>query len=243
VRLVPGVAEVVCDMADLPPHDFVCPMDSLPRVFGTLVGTIPPVPNMAWPFARPRYGGARPGLARPAVPSQRADTAHPRTRRVGLVWAGQARPTAPGFGTLDRRRSAGLDAFAPLAALHGVAFVSLQMGRAARQSPPPGLMLEDAMAGVTDFLDTAAIIASLDAVVSVDTSVVHLAGLVGTPVLLLDRYDGCWRWLHGRTDSPWYPRLRIFRQEEPGDWSVPMARIAAALDAESVFGEIVSELA
>ena len=130
-----------------------------------------------------------------------------------------------------------------MAALSGVAFVSLQMGPAAREVPPPGLVLENAMAAVTDFLDTAEIIAGLDAVVSVDTSVVHLAGLVGTPVLLLDRYDGCWRWLHGRSDSPWYPRLRIFRQEQPGDWSNPMARIAAALDAGTAFGEIVTELA
>ena len=157
--------------------------------------------------------------------------------------AGQARPTAPGFRTLDRRRSAGLAAFAPLADVPGVSFVSLQAGPPARQPAPAGLVLEDAMAGVSDFLDTAAIVATLDAVVSVDTSVVHLAGLMGKPVLLLDRYDGCWRWLHGRSDSPWYPRLRIFRQDNPGDWAAPMARIAAALDAGTVLSEIVTELA
>jgi hypothetical protein len=177
------------------------------------------------------------------VGEQEDGAPHHRARRVGLVWAGQARPEAPGFNGLDPRRSAGLAAFAPLGALTDVTFVSLQMGPAARQPAPPGLVLKDAMAGVTDFLDTAEIIASLDAVVSVDTSVVHLAGLVGTPVLLLDRYDGCWRWLHGRTDSPWYPHLRIFRQEQPGDWSVPMARIAAALDGRPVLSEIVTELA
>jgi hypothetical protein len=227
VRLVPGVAELVCDRGSVPPHDFVCPMDSLPRVFGTTIGTIPPVPDIAWPFASHRAEDA------PQCPA----------RRIGLVWAGQARPTEPRFGTLDRRRSAALAAFAPLAALSGVEFVSLQMGPAGRQPAPPGLVLTDGMVGVSDFLDTAAVIASLDAVVSVDTSVVHLAGLVGTPVLLLDRYDGCWRWLHGRSDSPWYPHLRIFRQEQPGDWSNPMARIVAALDVETVFGEIVTELA
>jgi ADP-heptose:LPS heptosyltransferase len=78
-------------------------------------------------------------------------------------------------------------------------------------------------------------------VVSVDTSVVHLAGLLGKPVFLLDRYDGCWRWLYGRTDSPWYPRLQIFRQDEPGDWSAPMQRIAAALDSQAVFRDFVTE--
>jgi hypothetical protein len=161
--------------------------------------------------------------------------------RIGLVWAGQARPSLPGFRTLDRRRSVGLEAFAPLAGLTGVRFVSLQAGPAAREAAPPGLVLEDGMAGITDFLDTAAVIAGLDAVVSVDTSVVHLAGLLGKPVFLLDRYDNCWRWLYGRSDSPWYSNLRIFRQEQPGDWFGPMARIAAALDARTVFGEIVAD--
>jgi tetratricopeptide (TPR) repeat protein len=255
MRLVPGVAEVVSDTAALPAHDFVCPMFSLPRVFGTTVATIPPVPELAFDL-NSRHGPACPGHLSPHVPGEVARTrrammdgedapAHPAEppRRIGLVWAGQARPTAPGFRTLDRRRSAGLAAFAPLAQVPGVTFVSLQAGPPARQPAPPGLVLEDAMAGVTDFLDTAAIIATLDAVVSVDTSVVHLAGLLSKPVLLLDRYDGCWRWLHGRSDSPWYPRLRIFRQDNPGDWAAPMARIAAALDAGTVLSEIVTELA
>jgi hypothetical protein len=151
--------------------------------------------------------------------------------RAGLVWAGQARPSLQGFGTLDRRRSAGLAAFQPLFDVGCVSFVSLQAGPAARQPRPRGLELFDPMPDVTDFADTAAIIAGLDVVVSVDTSVVHLAGLVGKPVFLLDRYDGCWRWLHGRVDSPWYPRLTIFRQDEPGDWSRPMIRVAASLEA------------
>jgi hypothetical protein len=220
MRLVPGVTAVVTAADALPAHGHVCPMFSLPRVFGTTIDTVPPVPYLAFdPPPRP------PG----------------RVPRVGLVWAGQARPHLPGFRSLDRRRSAGLAAFAPLAALTGIRFVSLQMGPAARQPAPPGLVLEDAMADVTDFADTARVIAGLDAVVSVDTSMVHLAGLVGKPVLLLDRYDCCWRWLHGRADSPWYPKLRIFRQEQPGDWSAPMARIAAALDARNVFHAFVAD--
>ena len=123
-------------------------------------------------------------------------------------WSGPARlgRRCPGFGTLDRRRSAGLAAFQPLFDVPGVSFVSLQAGPAARQPRPPGLELIDPMPDVADFADTAAIIAGLDVVISVDTSVVHLAGLVGKPVFLLDRYDGCWRWLSGRRDSPWYPR-------------------------------------
>ncbi len=85
------------------------------------------------------------------------------------------------------------------------------------------------MEEVVDFADTAAIVAGLDLVIGVDTAVVHLAGALGTPVFLLDRYDNCWRWLSGRADSPWYPGLRIFRQDRLGDWSGPMARAAAAL--------------
>ena len=85
------------------------------------------------------------------------------------------------------------------------------------------------MPWVADFADTAAIIANLDLVISVDTSVVHLAGALGKPVFLLDRYDNCWRWLSGRTDSPWYPRLRIFRQARIGDWAPVIQRAAEAL--------------
>jgi ADP-heptose:LPS heptosyltransferase len=122
---------------------------------------------------------------------------------------------------------------APLAAVQGVHFVSLQMGPAAAEAriPPSGLVLCDPMAGVTDFADTAAIIANLDLVISVDTSVVHLAGGMGKPVFMLDRYDNCWRWLSGRADSPWYPHMTIFRQISAGDWSAPVADVVTALRA------------
>lgn len=220
MRAVPGVVEVFTDARRLPPHDFVCPMFSFPRVFGTTVGTIPPVPVIELDPALVRHWAGR-------LPSGGL--------RVGLVWAGQARPSLPGFGTLDRRRSAGLAAFAPLFDVPGLAFVSLQAGPAARQSRPAGLAMVDPMPDVEDFADTAAIIAGLDVVVSVDTSVVHLAGLADKPVFLLDRYDGCWRWLSGRLDSPWYPGLTIFRQDQPGDWSGAMARAAASLGAMALF--------
>jgi hypothetical protein len=123
----------------------------------------------------------------------------------GLVWAGQARPSLQGFVTLGRRRGAGLAAFQPLFGIPGVSFISPQAGPEARQPRPSGLDLVDPMPDVSDFADTAAIIAGLDVVISVDTSVVHLAGLAGKPVFLLDRYDGFWRWLSGRSDSPRYP--------------------------------------
>jgi ADP-heptose:LPS heptosyltransferase len=112
-----------------------------------------------------------------------------------------------------------------------VVFVSLQHGPEVAQArtPPPGMMMFDAMEHVTDFADTAAIIANLDLVISVDTSVLHLAGAMGKPVFLLDRYDHCWRWLSGRSDSPWYPALRIFRQTRIGDWTFVLQQATAAL--------------
>ena len=111
----------------------------------------------------------------------------------------------------------------------GVRFVSLQKGPAAAQAREAGFDLIDVMDDVRDFADTAAIVANLDLVISVDTSIVHLAGALGKPVFLLDRYDNCWRWLSGREDSPWYPTLRIFRQERSGDWAPVIARVATAL--------------
>jgi tetratricopeptide (TPR) repeat protein len=220
MRAVPGVTEVVTNSRCLPPHDFVCPMFSLPRVFGTTIATIPPVPILVPDAELLRHWAGR-------LPSEGL--------RVGLVWAGQPRPLLPGFATVDARRSAGLAAFAPLFDLPGLTFVSLQAGMAARQVRPHGITLIDPMPYIDDFADTAAIIAGLDVVVSVDTSVVHLAGLVGKPVFMLDRYDGCWRWLSGRSDSPWYPALTIFRQAQPGDWAEVMSRVAAALEAMAMF--------
>ncbi len=217
---VPGVAQVVTAISQAPTYDFICPFVSLPRAFATTVRTIPPVPNLP----------VDPRLARAWTPRLPRDG-----MLVGLAWAGQSRPWLPGFRGLDRRRSLELAAFEPLAAVRGVRFVSLQMGPAARQKPPPGMDLFNPMPLVTDFADTAAIIAALDVVISVDTSVVHLAGLLGKRTFLLDRYDGCWRWLSGRGDSPWYPNLTIFRQEQANDWSVPLARAAASLEAMALF--------
>ena len=216
MRMVPGVTDVVTDPQRLPPHQFVCLMFSLPRVFGTTVDTIPPAPVLLPDASLVRHWASR-------LPSGGL--------RVGLVWAGQARPSLPGFSTLDRRRSAGLATLAPLFDVPGVAFVSLQAGAPSRQMQFSDLVLADPMPDVSDFADTAAIIAGLDLVISVDTSVVHLAGLLGKPVFLLDRYDGCWRWLSGRSDSPWYPRLTIFRQQQSGDWSEPVEQAKASLEA------------
>jgi ADP-heptose:LPS heptosyltransferase len=91
------------------------------------------------------------------------------------------------------------------------------------------MSLTDFTADLSDFADTAALIDNLDLVISVDTSVAHLAGGMGKPVWLLNRYDTCWRWLLERDDSPWYPTLRQFRQPSPGDWQTVVAAVRDAL--------------
>ncbi len=200
VAMVPGVACVMQELPTIPGEALICPMASLPAFFGTTVDTVPSPPRLT---VLDTSGG---GL------------------RVGLVWKGQSRPNAAGFDMMDHMRSAGFDAFRPLLDVPDVTFISLQHGEA-----PADARVRNPMPSVWDFADTLAIVAELDVVVSVDTAVVHLAGLAGKPVFLLDRYDGCWRWLHGRTDSPWYPRLTIFRQTVPGDWSGPIAAVVDAL--------------
>jgi hypothetical protein len=142
---------------------------------------------------------------------------------IGLAWAGS--PNMPA----DRRRSMPLARLAALGDLRGARFVSLQKGDAARQPVPDGLALHDWTDELHDFQDTAALVAALDLVIAVDTAVVHLAGALGRPVWLLNRYDRCWRWLLEGQGSPWYPTLRQFRQPQPGDWEAVMRQVHAAL--------------
>ena len=145
--------------------------------------------------------------------------------KIGLVWAG--RRTHP----LNRARSCPLSAFSPLAALENATFYSLQVGDGADQAgaPPPGMVLKDLSDHLHEFEDTAALIAALDLVIAVDTSVAHLAGALGAPIWLLLPVAADWRWLTDRDDSPWYPSMRLFRQSEPGDWAGVMRSVAASL--------------
>jgi hypothetical protein len=130
---------------------------------------------------------------------------------------------------MDGRRSIQAAKLAPLAGLPGINFVSLQYPPPAPGSQPPLPGLFDPMPEIADFDDTAALVATLDLVIAVDTSVAHLAGALGKPVWLLSRFDACWRWIAGRIDSPWYPAMRICRQKSPGDWDTVLAEVADAL--------------
>jgi hypothetical protein len=163
-------------------------------------------------------------------------TAHPGLK-VGLVWAGSSRRQSAELAAIDARRSIPLQRLAPILAVSGCSFYSLQKGTAAAELDDRAGAAGHAQIGAirdfstewSDFSDTAAFLANLDLVISVDTAVAHLAGALGKPVWLLNRYDSCWRWLLGRSDSPWYALLRQFRQPRPGDWEAPIATAAVAL--------------
>jgi len=206
LRTVPGVDHVVAVGGVLPPFDVVCPLLSLPRLLGTTLDSIPPALPYADEYA-PWDDAAGPAL------------------RVGLVWSGSKT-----FAD-DRQRSLPPAALMGLAGLPGVQFYSLQRHEAGGTAPPPELGVIDLMDGVQDFADTAARVAGLDLVIAVDTAVAHLAATIGKPVWLLSRFRGCWRWLLGRADSPWYPSLSIVRQDRPNDWGGVIAQVRQDLAA------------
>ena len=156
----------------------------------------------------------------PAIPYARQHVRQPGGRlRAGLVWAGS------GAFIADRRRSLPAEVLWRLREVGGVDWFSLQMPRVGL---PDGIA--DLMEGVEDMADTAALVASLDLVITVDTAVAHLAATMGKPVWLLSRFRGCWRWLSDRRDSPWYPSVRIYRQPAPGDWGTVMDTVRADLE-------------
>jgi tetratricopeptide (TPR) repeat protein len=209
-RTVPDIGPVVSPDDPLPPAEAHLPMMDVPALLDLddIPATVPYVQADREASARWRERlGSLPGL------------------KVGLVWAGDSRITNFQMNALDRRRSLTADELAPLLAVEGASFVSLQLG-ASPQSLPGAV---DAMGEVTDFADTASVIDALDLVITVDTSVAHLAGALGKPVWILSRYDGCWRWLRDRADTPWYPSARLFRQAEPRRWAPVIGEIAASL--------------
>jgi len=211
LRSLTGVHQVIARGDPLPPFDLHCPMLSLPLAMGTTLDTIP----ASIPYLHP-------APVEIATWSARLPSAAPR---IGLVWAG-----SPALPAMDTRRSLPPAILAPLFDVPGLHFISLQKDGPAM---PVALPLLNLMPDITDYADTAALIANLDLVIAVDTSVLHLAGALGKPVWLLDRFAPCWRWILGRNDSPWYPSLRIYRQTQPGDWSPVLAAVCADLQSWS----------
>jgi len=202
VRCMRGI-QIVENTDRLPSYDAWIDQMSLPHVFGTTLATIPE------PGGYLQAEAARVGAWRRRLPGG---------RKVGVVFAGNP------LHRNDRRRSIPLELVSCLPDIPGITFVNLQHGPAAA-----GLRLADLSAQLPDFAETAALVENLDLVVTVDTSIAHLAGALGKPAWVLLPAAPDWRWLLERSDSPWYASLRLMRQERAGDWSSVLARVMRAL--------------
>lgn len=208
---LPGIA-VLGDENTQAPADCECALVSLPRLFRTRHETIP----ASGPYLR--------------APTEQA--VRWRTRlgaleglKVGVAWAGNPSHVN------DFRRSIEFSSLAPLLAVTGASFVSLQVGPRAGDLNGNGAAMVDPSADIVDFSDSAGIVAALDLVITVDSAVAHLAGALGKPTWLLLPEVSDWRWLMGREDSPWYPTMRLFRQKQGERWPPAIARVAAELAA------------
>jgi tetratricopeptide (TPR) repeat protein len=209
-----GVDKLTALSADSPPaedeFDLCVPLLSLPGIFRTKLETIP--------------------AAVPYIKADRAKSAHWKDRlkyagpKVGLVWVGTA---------TDPRRACPLEKFVPVSRIPGIQLYGLQKGPEAERLKavglPEGLVMRNLGDEFRDFADTAAAVENLDLVISIDTAVAHLAGALGKPVWLLLPYTPDWRWLLQRSDSPWYPTMRLFRQPQPGDWDSVLQAVALKL--------------
>ncbi|MDD2900520.1 MAG: tetratricopeptide repeat protein, partial [Desulfuromonadaceae bacterium] len=204
-----GVERVIAKSGVPPVTDCHIPLLSLPHVFETTLDTVPaPIPYLVPDPSK--------------VAAWRQMLSEDKKFRVGLVWRGSE------SNPMDRDRSCPLAEIAPLLAISGVSCYSLQVGPAADEVPRDG-RLTDLTGHLHDFSDTAALLANLDLVITVDTAVAHLVGALGRPVWILLANTPDWRWMLGRNDSPWYPAARLFRQPKPGDWQSVVSEIAQTL--------------
>jgi tetratricopeptide (TPR) repeat protein len=217
-----GVSQLVAEGSALPAFDYQCPLMSLPLALKTELSSIP---------ARNAY--LKSNRAKRLDWSEKLG--EKKELRVGLVWSGGFRPNQPELWSVNERRNIDLSKLARLKD-DRIKFYSLQKGQPAesdlarlKASHWDGPEIIDYTGKLGDFSDTAALVDNLDLVISVDTSTAHLAGALGKPVWILNRYDTCWRWLLDRDDSPWYPTVKLYRQERAGDWDDVLERVKADL--------------
>jgi len=199
--------------------DYVIPCMSLPRIFGTTIDNIP--------WNGPYFHIDEHDSSRWISSLDRL----PKGVKVGLCWAGMSRDGNPLAQLVDQKRSTSLQMFAPAAKIPGISWVSLQKGPSTDQLKqcPAGMVIGDFTEEFYDFYDTGSMIQNLDLVIGVDTAVIHLAAALGKPTWMLNRWSGCWRWLQDKTDTPWYPSMRIFNQPAPGAWGPVIEEVAVAL--------------
>lgn len=211
---MPGVRGIVTSHTEAPPCDVICPLMSLPRLFGTHAGNIPA--NVPYLFADP---------AKTAAWSSRFPD--DGKLRVGIIWSGNP------MQENNRHRACQLRDLVPLVGRDGMHMYSLQKGEPARQRADlaEAASIIDLAPDLTSFADTAAVLMHLDLLISTDTGSVHLAGALGRPVWLLVSAIPDWRWGVQGTTTPWYPGIRMFRQHVRGDWSGAVHAVGDALDA------------
>jgi tetratricopeptide (TPR) repeat protein len=216
-----GAAEVVSLGAAIVRRDVhfecECPLMSLPAIFGTTVNAVPLTDSTTGVY----LGGNRDEVA---AKLRKFHTLNAKMR-IGIAWAGNPRYKA------DVQRSMKLETMLPLLRSVNADWISLQKGEAAAQIAeiPAGPGLRDGSSHDRDLAETAALIATLDLVITTDTSIAHLAGAMGKPVWILLPHIADWRWMEGLDTTPWYPTARLFRQQKRGDWSEVFERAIAKL--------------
>ena len=208
LKTVPGIDQVIADGEVPPTYHFHASIMDLPRIFGTMLDTVPAtIPYLSADPELVAEWRERLSHSNSAVSNQHSAI----SRRVGICWQAEQRTS---YG---RQRTIPLAHFAVLSQVPGVQLISLQKGWTGSAAFPlihfPDL---DETRGA--FMDSAAIMKHLDLVITADTSIAHLAGALGVPVWVAVRHLPDWRWMLGRTDSPWYPTMRLFRQATPGVW-------------------------
>jgi len=213
LRSAPGISELIATGKPLPPFDLHVPMLSLPLLFQTTPETIP----REIPYLFPDKGLSENWAGRLGAKTS--------PLRVGLAWAGRSQ------NARLRKRQIDLESLLPLLSITGVDFFNLQIddGTAAIQRVHARSRLIDLTAHVRDFADTAALMAHLDLIISVDTAVAHLAGAMGRPVWTLLPFVPDWRWGLKNEHTPWYPTMRLFRQPSFGDWDTVIQRVTHEL--------------